>query len=160
MPVVTRHGAKELYLIKLGPGLFAVQQAVGERLCNGVIHQGKACAARGENLLHINAQYIRKHPAAAGQTLKRAVIAGVYAVNDAVIALQYGQKLIGQLQLRRAGLAARHVERKTLGLAGFVFLLCRGVEFVQLALIHFTNTLHANTSTMNEFMRLIALLYS
>ena len=95
MPVVTRHGAKELYLIKFGPGLFAVQQAVGDRLCNCVIHQGKAGVARSENLLRINAQYIRKHPAAAGQTLKRAVIAGVYAVYGAVALVQYAQQVLG-----------------------------------------------------------------
>ena len=109
VPVVARHRAQELHLLLLGPGPFAVEQAVAPGLGNQVIHHVQAGTAPHKALLGGHVQQLRPVPPGAGHTGQLAVIPGVYPVRHAVIKIQGGHQPPGQLQLLQAGLAPVHV---------------------------------------------------
>ena len=84
MAIITGRRTKPLYLVKLGPWLFRMQQTVCIRLCYGVVHQLKAGVAGCENLLGLYSQNISKIFPAYGQAIEPAVIQGIYAICNSV----------------------------------------------------------------------------
>ena len=111
MPVITRGRAQEFYRVQLAPGLLAVEQAVGVRLSDGVVHQGQAGVAADKALLGPATQNLREILLRAGQAGELAVVADVETRLHAVLRLaEYGQHIADQIKLLLPRLAPGHVQ--------------------------------------------------
>ena len=122
VPVVAGDGAQEFHLLLLGPGLLAVEQAVGPGLGDEVIHHVQAGISAHEALLRGDVQQLGPVAPGAGHSRQLAVVPGVHPVGHAVVKVQNIQQTPGQLQLLQAGLAPRHVQRQPLPLPLFKLL--------------------------------------
>ena len=106
--VIAGHGAEELAVLDLAPGLRGILEAEHHADGDQVIHQLQAGVAAHENLAGLHAEHIGKQRAGLGQTLQLTIVAGVKAVvSDVVVHLE---QVHGQIHLVRAGLAAGHIQ--------------------------------------------------
>ena len=141
--VIAGNGADPLDLVQLAPGLFAVEQTVGESLGYGVVHQLQAGVAAHEHLLRLAAQNVGKQPSGRGNTRHLAVVADVDAVGDEILRLrQQTENGCDQVQLGLAGLAPGHIQAEAHGLELFVFHLHGGVFGLTLLKAHICIFLH------------------
>ena len=122
VPVVAGDGAQELHLLLLGPGLYAVEKAVGPGLGHQVIHHIQAGIAAHKALLGLHVQHLRPVLPGAGHSGQLAVVPGIHPVGHAVVKIQRGQQPPGQLQLLQAGLSPGHIQLQALALPLFELL--------------------------------------
>ena len=132
--VIAGHGAEELAVLDLAPGLRGILETEHHADGDQVIHQLQAGVAAHENLAGLHAEHIGKQCAGLGQTLQFTVVAGVKAVvGDVVVHLE---QVHGQIHLVRAGLAAGHVQLQVHALKLLVLGLQRGLFSGEFVVIH------------------------
>ena len=132
--VIAGHGAEELAVLDLAPGLRGILETEHHADGDQVIHQLQAGVAAHENLAGLHAEHIGKQCAGFGQTLQLTVVAGVKAVvGDVVVHLE---QVHGQIHLVRAGLAAGHVQLQVHALKLLVLGLQRGLFSGEFVVIH------------------------
>ena len=97
-------------LLRPGPG--AVQESVGIRLRDQVVHEVQAGIAANEDLLRLNVQQLCKQRFAGGQAVEATIVAHVHAIADEVAVVQRMQHGIAQIKLAGLGLASCKVQRE------------------------------------------------
>ena len=137
MPVVAGDGAEELDLALPAPRRFAAYAAAVCR-CDIVEHHVQAGVAAHDHRRGIHVQHVAEQALCLRQPVQQTVVAHVHPVLGAaavplVDAFQHIQR---QIQLFRAGLAARHIQLQPLGLIAAVKLRQLRFACVQLALGH------------------------
>ena len=144
MAVVTGAGAEELDLFFPAPGTDTVQQAMGIGPGNHIKHHIQAGCAANKDLLRLAAQNIRPIFPAAGQAGQLTVVAGIQAVNDAIVPiLQHGKNVAYHIKLQLGRLASSHIQLKALGLAAFKMLKLRSVQLLQLSCVFARISVHS-----------------
>ena len=132
--VIAGHGAEELAMLDLAPGLRGILETEHHADGDQVVHQLQAGVATHENLAGLHAEHIGKQCAGLGQPLQLTVVAGVKAVvGDVVVHLE---QVHGQIHLVRAGLAAGHVQLQVHTLKLLVLGLQRGLFSGEFVVIH------------------------
>lgn len=124
VPVIAGHRADPLHPVQLAPGLLAVEQTVGERLGDGVVHQLQTGVAAHEHLLRLAAQNVREQPPRRGDARHLAVVPGLHAVGHELLRLrQQPENGRHQIQLLPARLAPGHIQRQVQRLGALVLRL-------------------------------------
>ena len=120
--VIARRGAEPLDMLLAAPRFFAVQQTVGVRLGDGVVHELQAGVTADEHLLRLAAEDLGKERLGARQAGELAVVAHIHVAVHAVRRIGHHRENIGhQIELLLARTPARHVELQALGLPRFKF---------------------------------------
>ena len=158
--VVAGNGTEELSVFYLVPRLAALGNRLGHQTGNGVEHHIQAGAAAHHHILIVNAENIAEQPAAFLNSLQNAVVAAIHLIRTDKIGLAVDdvEHVERKVQLRLAGLAARHVEAQTLALF-ILILLLQALKFLFKLLLTALQIIHFDFS-LSVYCRFFAFYFS
>ena len=123
-----------------------MEQAVGEGLGHGVVHELEAGVAAHENLGSLAAQQLREQSAGGGDAGHLAVVAGLHAVDDIILrGFEHVKNVHDHVQLVAARLATGHIQVQTQGLLLLIGGPDGGIFRLTLGQAHF-GVFHVNSS--------------
>ena len=132
--VIAGHGAEELAVLDLAPGLRGILETEHHADGDQVVHQLQAGVAAHKDFLRLDAHHVAEQLTGLVQALKVAVVAGIGAGVGGVIS--HLQQPHCQVHLVRAGLAAGHVQLQVHALKLLVLGLQRGLFSGEFVVIH------------------------
>ena len=129
MAVVAGNGAKEFDLALILPGQAVTVGAEQDRAAHGIVHHIQAGVTAENDIFGRDTKKLGKQCGKLGNTVRQTVVTNIKAGSRQTVFLAFQRKeqLVGQTKLFRAGLAARHIQRKLL-LANVPITFTQGCE--------------------------------